>query len=125
MALFYQVLINGGRTLDGRQVLKPQTIEYATAVRSQGYKDLFLDFPILRGLSIIVAGDDGFSNYRGFGKTVSARAFGHGGAGGQVAWGDPETGISLAYLTNGFLDFMLEGRRITAISSLAGSCLAG
>jgi CubicO group peptidase (beta-lactamase class C family) len=124
MALFYQVLLNGGRTLEGQQILKPETIDYATAVRSQGYTDPFLDFPILRGLSIIIAGDDGFSNYRGFGKTVSGRAFGHGGAGGQIAWGDPETGISLAYMTNGFLDFMLEGRRITAISSLAGSCLA-
>lgn len=124
MALFYQMLVNGGKAPDGRQLLKPETIDYATEVRSEGLVDMMMGFPIKRGLSIIIAGDDGQSHMRGFGKTVSARAFGHGGAGGQIAWGDPETGISLGYFTNGFLDYLAEGRRITAISSLAGSCLA-
>jgi CubicO group peptidase (beta-lactamase class C family) len=59
---------------------------------------------------------------RGFGRTASPRAFGHGGAGGQIAWGDPQTGISLGYCTNGFVELMTMGRRITAISSLAASC---
>jgi hypothetical protein len=30
----------------------------------------------------------------------------------------------VGYATNGFVDVMTQGRRITAISSLAGSCLA-
>lgn len=124
MALFYQALINGGTAPNGNKVLKSETIEYATEVRSEGYVDKDFGFPIKRGLSIIVAGGDGYSNYRGFGKTVSARAFGHAGAGGQIAWGDPETGISLCYFTNGFLDYLAEGRRTTALSSLAASCLA-
>ncbi len=59
---------------------------------------------------------------RGFGRCTSPRAFGHGGAGGQMGWGDPETGISLGFCTNGFNDCMTIGRRITAISSLAASC---
>jgi CubicO group peptidase (beta-lactamase class C family) len=60
---------------------------------------------------------------RGFGRTCSGKAFGHGGAGGQVAWGDPETGISVGYATNGFAPTIPMGRRITAIGSLAGACL--
>ena len=60
---------------------------------------------------------------RGFGRTCSPRAIGHGGAGGQIAWGDPATGISVGYCTNGFVDALTMGRRLTAIGSLAGSCV--
>ena len=75
-----------------------------------------------RALGVVVAGGDGYAAYRGFGRTCSPRAFGHGGAGGQIAWGDPETGISVGYATNGFVDAMTMGRRVTAISSLAANC---
>ncbi|MHB8514799.1 MAG: serine hydrolase domain-containing protein, partial [Dehalococcoidia bacterium] len=74
-------------------------------------------------LSIIIAGGDGNAYLRGFGRTCSPRAFGHGGAGGQIAWGDPETGISVGYCTNAFVDYLTMGRRITAIGSLAGSAV--
>ena len=77
--------------------------------------------PVNRALSVIVAGGDGNAYMRGFGRTASPRAFGHDGAGGQIAWGDPETGISVGYCTNGFVDLMTQGRRITAISSLAAT----
>lgn len=123
LALFFQVLVNGGRSVDGNRILKPETIEFATAVRSKDHhRDPVLDIPVNRGLSIIVAGDDGNAHLRGFGRVASARAFGHGGAGGQIAWGDPETGISVGYCTNGFVDWMTSARRVTAISSLAASC---
>ena len=39
--------------------------------------------------------------WRGFPENVSARSFGHMGAGGQVAWADPESGLCFAYCTNG------------------------
>jgi CubicO group peptidase (beta-lactamase class C family) len=132
MALFYQVLINGGQTADGRRVLKPETIDFATQVRTKEhhYDQALAAFNpewkcnVNRALSVVVAGDDGFAALRGFGRTASGKAFGHGGAGGQIAWGDPVTGISVGYCTNGFVDFMTLGRRGVAISSLAGSCLA-
>jgi CubicO group peptidase (beta-lactamase class C family) len=61
--------------------------------------------------------------YLGFGHTSSPRAFGHGGAGGQVAWADPETGLSFAYLTNGFdRDLVRLGRRVVGLSSRAARC---
>jgi CubicO group peptidase (beta-lactamase class C family) len=125
LALFYQPLLNGGDTVEGKHVIKPETIEFATKVRTlERHADPIWKVPANRGLSIIVAGDDGKAFMRGFGRTCSPRAFGHGGAGGQTAWGDPETGISIGYCTNGFVDWMAMGRRVTAISSLAANCAA-
>ncbi|MCZ2109566.1 MAG: beta-lactamase family protein [Dehalococcoidia bacterium] len=123
LALFYQPLVNGGVTAEGRRILKAETIAWATQVRTKEFhRDPILGYPVNRALAVVVAGDDGNAALRGFGKTCSPRAFGHGGAGGQIAWGDPETGISVGYCTNGFLDEIQQGRRITAISSLAGDC---
>jgi CubicO group peptidase (beta-lactamase class C family) len=50
--------------------------------------------------------------------------FGHNGAGGQIAWADPETGISIGYCTNG-LDRhpVRQARRVVAISNLAAVCV--
>jgi CubicO group peptidase (beta-lactamase class C family) len=125
LAMFYQPLINGGATADGTRIMKAETIEWATRVRTKDFhRDLLLDIPVNRALAVVVAGDDGAMSLRGFGRTASPRAFGHGGAGGQIGWGDPETGISVGYCTNGFLDAIQQGRRITAISSLAASALA-
>jgi CubicO group peptidase (beta-lactamase class C family) len=122
-ALFYQTLINGGESPSGGRIMKAETIEFATTVRTKDrHRDLLFENPVNRGLSVIIAGDDGNAFMRGFGRTTSPRAFGHGGAGGQIAWGDPETGISVGYCTNGFTDWMNQARRITAISSLAGNC---
>lgn len=81
--------------------------------------------PANRALGVIVAGDDGMANIRGLGRTVSAQAFGHNGAGGQLAWVDPTTGISLGYVTNGYdRHEVREPKRGTAISSLAAVCAA-
>jgi CubicO group peptidase (beta-lactamase class C family) len=124
LALFYQPLINGGETVDGTRVLKSESIAFGTEVRTpDGLLDPIWKIPPNRGLSIVVAGDDGQAFMRGFGRTCSPRAFGHGGAGGQIAWGDPATGISLGYVTNGFVDWMTMGRRVTAIGSLAGALI--
>ena len=124
LALFYQTLINGGETADGARVFKPETIESATVVRTtEQHRDpMYGNVPVNRALGVIVAGDDGLAHFRSFGRTTSPRAFGHPGAGGQIAWGDPVSGISVGYCIDGFADWVVQGRRVTAISSLAGSC---
>lgn len=124
LAMFYQPLINGGVTAGGTRIMKAETIEWATRVRTKDFHiDPLLGHPVNRALSVIVAGNDGKAALRGFGNTASSRAFGHGGAGGQIGWGDPGTGISVGYCTDGFLDPIAQGRRGVAISSLAGQCL--
>lgn len=82
-----------------------------------------LGVPANRSLGLILAGDDGRANMRGLGRSVSAAAFGHNGAGGQLAWADPATGLSLGYATNGYDRHAIrQPRRGTAISTLAGLC---
>jgi len=78
-----------------------------------------------RTLGLVQAGDDGKSNFRGMGRTVSPGTIGHNGAKGQIAWGDPATGLSFGYCTNGLDENILrESRRTTALASLAGNCAA-
>jgi CubicO group peptidase (beta-lactamase class C family) len=125
LALFYQALVNGGRATDGTQIWNPQTLTEVLRVRSGDYKDPVFGVKCNRALGVVVAGGDGLANYRGFGKTNSSLAFGHGGAGGQIGWGDPTTGISIGYCTNGFdRNVVRLGRRGVAISSLAATCAA-
>ncbi|MEE3140616.1 MAG: serine hydrolase domain-containing protein [Actinomycetota bacterium] len=81
--------------------------------------------PANRGLGVILAGDDGMTNRRGLGRTVSARAFGHNGVGGQIAFCDPDTGLSFGYTTNGLDRHQIrQPRRGTSIASLAANCAA-
>ena len=69
----------------------------AREVRSGDLRDMVFGKLANRGLGLMIAGGDD-RNYRGFGHTNSPLAFGHNGAGGQLAWVDPASGISLAYL---------------------------
>lgn len=122
LALFYQGLLHN-RGIDGAPIIRPETLKDALRVRSGDYKDPIFGVKCNRALGVIVAGGDGLANYRGFGKTNSALAFGHGGAGGQIGWADPATGISLGYTTNGFdRNDLRQARRGVALSSLAAVC---
>ena len=122
LALFYQGLIHN-RGTDGAPIIEPQALKDGLRVRSGEYRDPIFGVTVNRGLGVVVAGGDGRANYRGFGKTNSALAFGHGGAGGQIGWGDPATGISIGYCTNGFdRNDLRQGRRGVALSSLAAVC---
>jgi len=122
MALFYQALLTG-RAHDGTRIWSEEVLRDVMRVRTEGYVDPVFGQPPNRGLGVVIAGDDGKANLRGFGKTNSPTTFGHGGAGGQLAWGDPATGISIGYCTNGFdRNDIRQGRRGVALSSLAASC---
>ncbi len=121
MALFYQALLTG-RAPDGRVIWTPETLELARRVRTGALTDPMFGKPVNRGLGVVIAGDRE-RNYRGFGHTNTERAFGHGGAGGQIAWADPGTGLSFAYVTNGMdRNPVRLARRGIGISSRAASC---
>ena len=124
LALFYQGLLLN-RDVNGQPLWKEEALKDALRVRSGDYKDLIFGVKVNRALGVVVAGGDGMANYRGFGRTNSPLAFGHGGAGGQIGWGDPATGISIGYCTNGFdRNDLRQGRRGVAISSSAAVCKA-
>src|SRR5215470_16804521 len=123
LAMFYQALINGGRAPDGKQIWREDLLRDVLRIRTEGYFDRLLRVQPNRCLGMTIAGGDGKSGVRGFGKTNSAEAFGHNGVGGQVAWADPATGISFGYCTNGIdrNDFR-QAKRVVALSSLAAVC---
>jgi CubicO group peptidase (beta-lactamase class C family) len=118
LALFYQALLH-----NPGEIWEPGLLADVTSRVRNELPERNSGVPANRSLGLILAGDDGYSNVRGLGRTVSPGAFGHNGAGGQLAWADPETGLSLGYCTNGYdLHVVREPRRGTAISSLAGVC---
>jgi CubicO group peptidase (beta-lactamase class C family) len=114
LALYYQgILHNPG-------IWKPDVLTDVTTQVRNTFPD-YIGTPANRSRGLVIAGDDGKSGARGMGKTVSPRAFGHNGAGGQIAWADPETGLSFCYLMNGLDQNQLRGWRLTtAIASRAG-----
>jgi CubicO group peptidase (beta-lactamase class C family) len=119
LALFYQALLH-----NPGEAWKPDVLADATGRVRNSLPERWSGVPANRGLGVIIAGDDGYSNVRGLGRTVSPRAFGHNGAGGQLAWADPATGLSFGYCTNGIDEHVVrEPRRGTALSSLAAVCV--
>lgn len=117
LALFYQELLH-----NSHNIWDPAILADATGTIRNMLPDP-AGVPASRALGVIVAGDDGMSNMRGLGRAVSPQAFGHNGAGGQLAWADPESGLSLGYVTNGYDRHQIrEPRRGTAISSIAATC---
>jgi CubicO group peptidase (beta-lactamase class C family) len=120
LALFYQALLQDGRAHDGAPIWQPEMLRMAREIRSGELRDPGHGRLANRALGIIIAGD-AERTFRGFGHTNSELAFGHGGAGGQIAWADPATGISFACLNNAIdadpMRAAIRGNRISTIAS--------
>ncbi len=118
-ALFYQGLLQNDKGIWDEAVLRD-----ATSKVRNNFGDPLFNTPAMRGLGVVIAGDDGKASLRGFGKTNTPTTFGHGGAGGQIAWADPESGLSFVYLTNGLdLHMVRQAKRGVALSSIAATVL--
>ncbi len=111
MAMLYQGFLNNPNDM------------WDAAVLADGIgniRNVFEDasgIPANRTLGLVVAGDDGFSGRRGFGTMNSPMTFGHNGAGGQLAFADPATGLSGCYVTNGLdQNLVREHRRCIEIA---------
>jgi CubicO group peptidase (beta-lactamase class C family) len=116
-ARFYQALLDDPGDVWARDV----RLDGIGAIRNRFPDERGV--PANRTLGLVVAGDDGQSAGRGMGYTVSPAAFGHNGAGGQIAWADPATGLSFVYLTNGLdRNVLREWRRTSGIASRAARC---
>ena len=114
VARFYQALLHGNPDVWPDVLLQDVT----TNVRNRLPDPT--GTPANRTLGLLVAGDDGYAHVRGFGRTVSPATFGHNGAGGQIAWADPATGLSFAFVTNGYdRHEVRQPRRTTSLGSLA------
>ena len=117
LARYYQGLLHNPGGLWDADVLADGTAN----VRNM-FPDPVLGYPASRTAGIVVANDDGKAYMRGMGHTVSPRAFGHNGAGGQIAWADPETGLSFCYLTDGLDRHIIRESRRVRVSPAAPRC---
>lgn len=119
LARFYQGLLRNPDGLWDAGLLH----DVKTNVRCV-FPDDLLQVPVNRTLGLVLAGDDGqhFMRYGSFGVANLPRSIGHAGAHMHVGWGDPDTGISFAYCTNGLdSDVMKEGARGVTLSGIAAA----
>ncbi len=119
MARFYQALLHDPGGLWDANVLADATANVRCRL-----EDPLMHVPANRTIGLVVAGDDGLHQFRYgmFGAANSPRAFGHAGAYCQVAWADPDTGISFAFVKNGYdSDMFADAVRIVPLSDLAAA----
>ena len=122
LALFYQGVIGGRLKRDGTKLLQDATLTEGLKVRTGELKDPMTGQAAGRSLGLVIAGDES-KVFRSFAPNHSSSAFGHPGAGGQVGWVDPQTGLSFSLLTNGLERNPLQlGMRAMSFSNLAASC---
>jgi len=91
LARLYGALACGG-DLDGVHVLSREQIARATTEQAFG-RDAIIGFPMRWGLGFMLRHD-------GMPLGPNASTFGHAGAGGSIAYADPEARIGFAYLMN-------------------------
>jgi CubicO group peptidase (beta-lactamase class C family) len=119
MANFYQALLHNPDGLWDEALLA----DAKTNIRA-AFPDPIMNVACNRTLGLVLAGDDGFHQFRYamFGKGVSPGAFGHAGAHAQVAWADPATGISFAFVKNGLqLNLLHDAVNVLPLSDLAST----
>ena len=120
MAALYQMMVNKGR-LDGVRLVSPRLIEYCTRNHTGDMHDYGMNMPMHRGIGVHVRGTT--ETIRGLGSIASPNTFGHGGAGISYCWGDPDSGVSFAYLTNSRNPDPWHSRRLDWVSNLVHSAI--
>ena len=120
MAAFYQMMVGGGM-LNGVRLLSPRLVQYVTRNHTGDMVDGYMGMPMHRGLGPHSRGTT--PTIRGLGSLASARTFGHGGVGSSYCWGDPDSGVSFAYLTNSRLPDPWHSQRMDVISNCVHSAI--
>jgi CubicO group peptidase (beta-lactamase class C family) len=120
LALYYQALLHNPDGMWSADVLAD-----ATGVIRNTFPDVpKWGMPANRSRGVVVRGDHDLAHWMmHFGPGTSPRTFGHDGAGGQIAWADPESGLSFAFLTNGMdRHAVSEAIRCQDLATLAARC---
>jgi len=90
--------------------MKPETVAEVTKQQAQGL-DHSLDRNVTRSLGLSLA--DPRSAAPG---NENIRTFGHAGAGTSIGWANLDSGLAMAYITNGFRAEASNTPRLAAIS---------
>ncbi|WP_424016440.1 serine hydrolase domain-containing protein [Halorientalis pallida] len=119
MARFYATIANGGE-LDGTRILDAETVEDALAVQAETEDDGTLGRPMRYALGFWKGGHPADM----FGTISDERLFGHAGLGSVFGWGDPDTGVGFAYVTNGIREESYEhAARVNAMTDAVRTVL--
>jgi len=119
-AAWYQMMIGKGR-LGSVRLFSPRLLEYVTRNVTGDMVDQFMGMPMHRGLGTHQRGHT--DTIRGLGSLASPATFGHGGAGNSYCWGDPESGVSFAYLSNCRIPDPWHSERMELVSNLVHSAI--
>lgn len=114
MAALYQMMLAGGE-LNGTRLVGPRTLEYALRNHTGERVDEFMGMPMHRALGPHLRGTT--DNVRGLGGFANPKVFGHGGVGTSYCWGDPESGVSFAYVTNNRMPDPWHSRRLDLMAN--------
>jgi len=120
MAAFYQMMVHGGE-LNGRRVFSRRLVEFVTRNHNADMVDHGFGMPMHRGMGVHVRGTS--DRIRGLGTIASPRTFGHGGVGSSYCWGDPDSGVSFAYITNSRIPDPWHSRRLDLVANLVHAAI--
>ena len=109
LARFFAMMQLGG-ALDGVAVMSPETVAEVASAHSEGI-DHSLNRRVIRGMGLSLA-----DPRSGAPDKLDPRTFGHAGSGTSVGWANPDTGLAVAYITNGFRAEASNTPRLAAIS---------
>jgi CubicO group peptidase (beta-lactamase class C family) len=99
MARFYAVIAAGG-ALGCARILQPDTVDRMMRIEIDGDIDVTFDAPVRRGLGFELGGiSDPRRHWPG--ATSTEQTFWHGGMGSSVSWADRDTGLAMAFVSNG------------------------
>ncbi|MCK9485860.1 MAG: beta-lactamase family protein [Dehalococcoidia bacterium] len=114
LARFYAAMVNGGER-EYVRLLSPEMVALATSVQVETDFDRTSNLPASYGLGFAVGGI--------WPPFDVPRVFGHGGQQCAISWGDPDTGIAAAYLTNGLHDpYVVQVRTEEMFHAIREAC---
>ena len=120
LALFYQHLLHDPKGLWDADVLHDAKTNVRVLMPDMFGRAAF------RTLGLETSGSDQKAHLRIGSGATSPGTFGHNGAGGQIAWADPVTGLSFVFLTSSFdNNFVRNFHRDMTLNKLAARCVSG
>ncbi|HUP86619.1 MAG TPA: serine hydrolase domain-containing protein [Acidimicrobiales bacterium] len=120
LALYYQALLHNPGGLWSDDVL----VDVTGVIRNTFPDVPKWGMPANRSRGVVVRGDHDLAHWMmHFGPGTSPGTFGHDGAGGMIAWADPQSGLSFCFLTNGMdANAVHEAIRCQDLARLAAAC---
>ena len=120
MAALYQMMLHDGR-LNGVRLVSPRMLQYAIRNHTGERVDHYMGMPMHRGLGPHLRGTT--ENIRGLGALAHPQVFGHGGVGTSYCWGDPESGVSFAYISNCRIPDPWHSKRLDQVANLVHAAI--